>query len=461
MCITIHWIDDNRQIQKRIISLIHVKGSHKGPRLAAEFIKGVMLWNLETRLFALTLDNAASNNSCVKTVVTELNKLSKLNKSPPLICDGVFFHVRCFCHILNLVAQDGLKAIGDAVKHIRATIVIVKNSTLQWEEFQSCALFCGLENNYGLPLDVPTRWNSTYYMLNRAIYYKCAIQRLVYLNQDKYAHCATSADEWNMAESLCNCLKKLEEATELFSRHQYPTANLFWWKFCEIKLALRAWCASANTTISTMADAMQKKYDKYWERSNTALAVACILDPTYKKRLVEYFLIKIYGEVTAAAELSRYMDVVNKLFHAYRTSTCAIRKPSTQVEPTGACHRPSDANSDVRRFLYEGGAINRCEVDELQKYLSVPPVEWIDPTGQNANFDILAWWKLNQVNYPVLSRLARDALAVQVSTVASESAFSSSGRVVSVYRNRLDPEVVEALVCTKDWTKASKKGISL
>jgi hypothetical protein len=91
MCITIHWIDDNRQIQKRIISLIHVKGSHKGPRLAAEFIKGVMLWNLETRLFALTLDNAASNNSCVKTVVTELNKLSKLNKSPPLICDGVFF----------------------------------------------------------------------------------------------------------------------------------------------------------------------------------------------------------------------------------------------------------------------------------------------------------------------------------------------------------------------------------
>jgi hypothetical protein len=65
------------------------------------------------------------------------------------------------------------------------------------------------------------------------------------------------------------------------------------------------------------------------------------------------------------------------------------------------------------------------------------------------------------VNYPILSRLACDALVVQVSTVASESAFSSSGRVVNLYRNRLDPEVVEALVCTKDWTKASKQGITI
>jgi hypothetical protein len=88
-------------------------------------------------------------------------------------------------------------------------------------------------------------------MLNHAIYYKSAFERLVYLNQEKYAHCVTSADEWDMVESLCNCLKKLQEATELFSGCQYPTTNLFWWKFCEIKLEIRAWCASANTTIAT------------------------------------------------------------------------------------------------------------------------------------------------------------------------------------------------------------------
>jgi hypothetical protein len=45
-----------------------------------------------------------------------------------------------------------------------------------------------------------------------------------------------------------------------------------------------------------------------------------------------------------------------------------------------------------------------------------------------------------------------------VSTVASESAFSAGGRVVDPYRNRLGSEIVEALICTKDWIAASRKG---
>jgi hypothetical protein len=61
-----------------------------------------------------------------------------------------------------------------------------------------------------------------------------------------------------MATSFCKCLKCFNDATVLFSRTQYPTTNLFWWKFCEIKLAITEWCASAD-----MAQAMQEKYDKY------------------------------------------------------------------------------------------------------------------------------------------------------------------------------------------------------
>jgi len=86
------------------------------------------------------------------------------------------------------------------------------------------------------------------------------------------------------------------------------------------------------------------------------------------------------------------------------------------------------------------------------------PFRWVDPSGSGAAFDILSWWKTNQAKYPILSRLARDVLAVQVSTVASESAFSCSGRIVNKFRTRLDPEMVEALVCSKDWGLASKKG---
>ena len=457
MCITIHWIDDNWQMQKRIICLPFVKGQHKGTVLASEFIKGIMSWNLEKRLFALTLDNASNNNKCVISVVKELNKLAKLQKYPPLICGGIFFHVRCLCHILNLVAQNGLTVIGSAVKNIRAIIVILKNSPLQWEEFEKCADFFNLNNKSGLPLDVPTRWNSTYEMLSHAIYYRNAFDRLVYLHKDKYKHCAPSDDEWEMAASFCKCLKLFNDATVLFSGTQYPTANMFWWKFCDIKLAITEWCASADILIASMAQAMQEKYDKYWKKSNIALAVACFLDPRYKKRLIEYFLQRIYKD-RAPAELSLIMDVVKRLFEAYLSSIPSqTSKASAQSEPIVAPAHTSEENTDIEEFLYED-EVNRSEVSELDVCMAEKPFRWVDPSGSGAAFDILSWWKTNQAKYPILSRLARDVLAVQVSTVASESAFSCSGRIVNKFRTRLDPEMVEALVCSKDWGLASKKG---
>ena len=60
-------------------------------------------------MFSLTLDNASSNEVCVKHVI------SKLKEYSPLICDGEFFHVRCANHVLNLVARDGLDQISNAV----------------------------------------------------------------------------------------------------------------------------------------------------------------------------------------------------------------------------------------------------------------------------------------------------------------------------------------------------------
>ncbi|KAD1274136.1 hypothetical protein E3N88_43079 [Mikania micrantha] len=66
------------------------------------------------------------------------------------------------------------------------------------------------------------------------------------------------------------------------------------------------------------------------------------------------------------------------------------------------------------------------------------------------NFDILAWWKQKESQFPILSAMARDLLSVQASTVASESAFSLSGRVLSIRRTRLTPASLEICICLKD-----------
>lgn len=48
-----------------------------------------------------------------------------------------------------------------------------------------------------------------------------------------------------------------------------------------------------------------------------------------------------------------------------------------------------------------------------------------------------------------------------MSTVASESAFSTGGRVLDPYRTRLSPAIVEALICTQDWVRKSRKVINM
>ena len=47
----------------------------------------------------------------------------------------------------------------------------------------------------------------------------------------------------------------------------------------------------------------------------------------------------------------------------------------------------------------------------------------VDPDIEG--FDILDWWRVNSSKYRILSQVARDVLAILVSTVASESAFST------------------------------------
>jgi hypothetical protein len=55
---------------------------------------------------------------------------------------------------------------------------------------------------------------------------------------------------------------------------------------------------------------------------------------------------------------------------------------------------------------------------------------------------------VNSTRFPILGRLARDVLAIPISTVASESAFSTGGRILDDFRSSLTPFMVEALVCT-------------
>jgi hypothetical protein len=126
---------------------------------------------------------------------------------------------------------------------------------------------------------------------------------------------------------------------------------------------------------------------------------------------------------------------------------CRTNDPSASVTDTRA------GLKDLLAGLQNTEPLKTC----LEQYLA----DAHDKTSLFDEFDILNWWKVNAPKYPILARIVKDVLAVPISTVASESTFSTSGRVLSSVRNALNNESMEALICAQDWLRVLIKGIIL
>ena len=122
-------------------------------------------WGIENKIFSVTLDNASSNDVSVDMLRTQLN----IKKA--LVCQNDLFHLCCCAHILNLIVQDGLKEIDGGVQKIRECIKYVKGSQGRKVKFFYSVKQMSLDGKKGLRQDVPTRWNSTFFMLESAIFY--------------------------------------------------------------------------------------------------------------------------------------------------------------------------------------------------------------------------------------------------------------------------------------------------
>lgn len=67
-----------------------------------------------------------------------------------------------------------------------------------------------------------------------------------------------------------------------------------------------------------------------------------------------------------------------------------------------------------------------------------------------AHFDALEWWRVNQLKYSRLSKMACDILSIPITTVASESTFSAGGRVIDNRRASMSVDTVEMILCAFD-----------
>ena len=104
---------------------------------------------------AITTDNGAEMKRSLSLLETVLNK-SDLD-------------VRCPAHIINLAVKAGFNEIHSCIEGIISLIAAIRVSMKRRERFLE------LKGVYGPPdavipvLDVPTRWSSTYLMIDSAL----------------------------------------------------------------------------------------------------------------------------------------------------------------------------------------------------------------------------------------------------------------------------------------------------
>ncbi|KAK3184795.1 hypothetical protein Dsin_032081 [Dipteronia sinensis] len=107
-------------IRKRILSFTQIF-DHRKETIGKCIEKMLFDWGID-KVFTISMDNAASNNTAMLYVKRKLNCWH----TDGAILDGKYLHLRCCAHIVNLIVNDVLREMHDSVVAIRNAVKIFK-----------------------------------------------------------------------------------------------------------------------------------------------------------------------------------------------------------------------------------------------------------------------------------------------------------------------------------------------
>lgn len=409
-----HFFNQAGTLETVTLEFKRVLYPHDGPAINNFLETSVKSFGIEKKIIAITTDSASNNMAAIELldISLELDLNFKFG----------FAHFRCVSHILNLAVNKSLDILKPLVLSVRTFVLSIRSSPKRTEKFDSLqqevhqeklnsavGLAAAAHNFNTLQLieDVPTRWNSTYRMLERAHRLRESIDMALLVMADLKDH---NQINWELVKQLVDFLEPFNEMTEDLSGEKYPTLPLV----NAYIPALIEHLKENNFThpeINDAATAALKKLEDYGKHLDQPVAsIATMLDPRFKLEPIDAAV-----RTHAQNALERCID---------RTS-----------EPTRAC--PS--TSRFKRIWSEPAP------DEITAYLGTKP----EPKG----CDVALYWKTNETNYPNLAKLAHTLLNIQATSVACERIFSRAGLVDSHLRSQLSDESFRSNMLLNSWLK--------
>ncbi|KAL0712772.1 hypothetical protein Bca4012_019750 [Brassica carinata] len=218
----------------------------------------------------------------------------------------------------------------DSISRIRSAVRYVRSSPARLDKFKECLLHLKLSSTSGVSLDVETRWNSTYLMLESALKLKRGFDMLE-LEDDKFlvelgkSGGAPTESDWDYAKTYLPILKFFYDATLKVSATRYVTGNMYLKEIFGVGLMIRKLGLNkVDLDQKAMAVKMKAKFDKYWgnmENMNLVIFIACVIDPWYKMKYVSLFIRESYGsggDNMAKALIEKVNTVIEKMFKYYQ-----------------------------------------------------------------------------------------------------------------------------------------------
>lgn len=157
--ITAHVITDKWQMLDFVISTTEMHGSHTAENLTEDLQHNLEKWGINLSNTSITTDNAAN-------IVLAIEKCN-----PQPMC-----HVRCMAHVLNLSTRKGLEVtqVQRLLSRVRKVVQYFHKSPLASNVLRRTLSQLEMQDLRPI-IDVTTRWNSSYDMVERYLHLYPAI----------------------------------------------------------------------------------------------------------------------------------------------------------------------------------------------------------------------------------------------------------------------------------------------
>ncbi|XP_010412790.1 PREDICTED: zinc finger BED domain-containing protein RICESLEEPER 2-like [Camelina sativa] len=335
MVITSHYIDKQWRLKKLIIGFKNV-GDHKGTTIANTLLECLAEWGIE-KVFSVTVDNATVNSNALSQFQSSFSEVS----NDSLVIDGDFMHLRCAGHIINLIVKDGLTEIDASVVAVCNGISYVRSGPNRRKAFQQ-RVENGRFSKGSMPLDVCTRWNSTYLMLTRAIKFKGAFDKMEFEDKLYNDHFLETVDgvkrigpplsqDWRKIERLVKFLNVFYKATLVVSASTTMNAHQCYGEIVNIAVKLQLLCATGDS-----------------ENINRILIIVSVMDPRKKMQFANLCFEELYGVETVEAKAMK--DSVNAIMRDMYSDRYA--EATAYAEQTQS-HSSSQSNRERHQDLFD------------------------------------------------------------------------------------------------------------